>query len=424
MLRKFQHLSKFIAHLRVELLRQWLEDYLPALNGSDPDFWNDALGKKRKLTDVRQALKASLSLIPEAKDLNALAERLLALADAAGEEAWHLRRRELVEHWDEPTVAELEAGNAHERALKLYLKDEREFRRTETARFSNEWRSNRMYHAFKVPEMRAANFDDDCLDLITQKLNALLGARGNLIIEPFEQEVDDIEGGRSLFHLHVFHPGLEQSYETIVDHQIKTGSYIPANQSRYVYDPVFKVLEVFSRLKDHCDDMVETFYEVVLGKPMPVEHLPKRNYTLEILRSGQVLANIDQVDAGRIDRVDLMELRFDDPDGGAEVHRRGGRSYFASLHEQLRAKYPDTNPLDRGTPIQSAKIVIRLRKEPKERKGRTIPITISLPNRCNIRNHTSEDQRLAEKYLSRWKLILEEPADVEAAALEALVEPV
>ena len=134
MLRKFQHLSKFIAHLRVELLRQWLEDYLPALNGSDPDFWNDALGKKRKLTDVRQALKASLSLIPEAKDLNALAERLLALADAAGEEAWHLRRRELVEHWDEPTVAELEAGNAHERALKLYLKDEREFRRTETAR--------------------------------------------------------------------------------------------------------------------------------------------------------------------------------------------------------------------------------------------------------------------------------------------------
>lgn len=424
MLRKQQYLSKYISHINIELLRQWLDDYLPVLKDQDPDFWKDAQDKNRKLTDVRQVLKTALSMIPEAKSLNALAERLLALADAAGEEAWHLRRRELVEKWDESTVVELEGGNSYERALKLFLKDEMEFRRTETARFSNEWRSNRLYHAFKVPEMRDANFDDDCLDHITQKLNTMLGAKGNLIIEPFEQEVDDIEGGRTVYHLHVFHPGLEQSYETIVDHQIRTGSYIPANQSRYVYEPVFKVLEVFSRLKDHCDDMVEAFYEIVLGKRMPVEHLPKRNYTLEILRDGNVLSDIDPVDAGRVACADLMELRFDDPDGGAEVHRRGGRSRFASLHEQLRVKYPDINPLDRGTPIQSARIIIRLHKEPTERKGRTIPITISLPNRCNIRNHTSEDQRLAEKYLSRWKLILEEATDVETAALEALVEPV
>ncbi len=76
------------------------------------------------------------------------------------------------------------------------------------------------------------------------------------------------------------------------------------------------------------------------------------------------------------------------------------------LYEYADEHQGDRSPLKTGCffPTQ-AKISIRFHPENGAKRGKVLPVKISMPNGCDLRSRTDRERLIGEKYLKRWGLL-------------------
>ena len=76
------------------------------------------------------------------------------------------------------------------------------------------------------------------------------------------------------------------------------------------------------------------------------------------------------------------------------------------IWDMSRARFRETDPLASGAFVcTQAKLSIKFHPKNGSSNGRTISLTITMPNGCDLRDLTSQEQMIGEKYLRRWKLL-------------------
>ena len=63
------------------------------------------------------------------------------------------------------------------------------------------------------------------------------------------------------------------------------------------------------------------------------------------------------------------------------------------------------DPLAGGWIATQTKLTIKFHPKAGARRGRTLPLTITMPHGCNLKDQTEEEQLIGEKYLRRWGIL-------------------
>lgn len=77
------------------------------------------------------------------------------------------------------------------------------------------------------------------------------------------------------------------------------------------------------------------------------------------------------------------------------------------MHQLSREWFPSDDPLRRRPAVTHAKLAIQFLKRTGQRRGRTFPVELAVPHRCNLRDRSEHERLIGEKYLRKWGLIHE-----------------
>jgi hypothetical protein len=81
-----------------------------------------------------------------------------------------------------------------------------------------------------------------------------------------------------------------------------------------------------------------------------------------------------------------------------------------SIWDMAKDNFGEYDPLRGPYRVTQAHLVIRFKPVPGVRGPRSLPITISLPHGCDLKDRTRSEQMIGQKYFRIWNIL----RDVEA----------
>jgi hypothetical protein len=77
------------------------------------------------------------------------------------------------------------------------------------------------------------------------------------------------------------------------------------------------------------------------------------------------------------------------------------------------AQFHERNPLNGGWLITSATLAVTFQRSGSATRGKTISLTITQPNGCDLKDRTELEQMIGNKYLKTWGILVEDPILIE-----------
>lgn len=350
-----------------------------------------------------EIVRALIEAVDEMDDLavarvKADAERVAKMTDEAGQTALY----GVVD--DRARLDEL--GNSYHRALWMFLNRPAEFARAEDARFTDEHRRGRMWDGFiGTPNMELRR-DPESLAAFRQAIRERFGSN-NVHIDIYDRSRPTFEGEDcELVQVIVFREGLPDD-DLAFDER---GTLIrrprrPVFEAALTYETATGVIEVVANDRESREDMVRFMARDLLGIEFRQERLPFRSYDLSVLLRPFDFPTDpeDQIASVEVKQLRLMPLDSVGERVTLECLRRTDRTIWVMAQERFGA----TNPLPAGWVATQAKLTIRFHAVGGSRRGRTLPLTITMPHGCNLKDQTEREQMIGEKYLRAWGILRE-----------------
>ena len=169
------------------------------------------------------------------------------------------------------------------------------------------------------------------------------------------------------------------------------------------YEPETGVIEVVANDRESREDMVRFLARDLLGIEFQQERLPFRQYDLSVLLQPHDFPS-DSKDG--IAAVEVKSLRLMPIDSvGERVTLECLRKADRSIWDMARERFGGSDPLQSGWVITQAKLAIRFHPTAGSKRGRTLPLTITMPHGCNLKDQTEREQLVGERYLRRWGIL-------------------
>jgi hypothetical protein len=323
------------------------------------------------------------------------AERIMALADEPGQQALFSVVK------DHAILEALENGQA--RSAHVYLNDAVAFRRAEEVRYTDDHRRGRMWEGFVAAKLLQVRSDrsaeDELKDAIRKHFNVQ-----NVHIEVFARSRSGSNGeSHELIQATIYRDGPPDTFLEFNDGQLAARSRRPVIEASLTYEPVAGVIEVIANARETRQAFVRYFAEHLLGIKVGSDRLPLRRYDLAALKRPYQFPT-DPKDGIESVRVTCLRLM---PFGTA-----GERVTLECMHDasktvwQMAAEhFGDNDPLRHGWVVTQAKLVIKLRPTATMTRGRSLPLTISMPNGCDLKDRSEAERLIGDKYLRRWGIL-------------------
>lgn len=363
-------------------------------------------------------------LTPElAAPLDRHAQRILVLSEGRGAEVV-TEISELVR----PPEALLDFQgqlDAVGRSTWLYQHRARLFDDAESLFYADHYRNfGRMYEAFELDPDAKATFvwDDTVKQALETKLQERLDLTGRCTITHL-QVADKDRDGQLQHMIIVRHGGPLSSVAEFREDQGTRGEkyYRPLNEATLMYLPDEGILEVYSQSPGVRQEVARTFAETGLKIDLSKRPLTLKQYNFSRFLSSLELST-PHIPGFDIEQASVVEVdvRPDNP-----KHRAGLKvtidDDITAVAESLFGK---DNLFRRATSLAKVVIAVRYTQHGDNRR-RTLNITLSEPNRCNLRSNRDPVQRdLGYALLSAWEILqrVDEPsADDEATLFPALL---
>lgn len=399
-MKDMENFTRLANKVQPSLLHAWLKNFeIPAPPSDEAEIkpWRNSLQEAiYGFDNVRRA------------NIEGMAERIVVLADRAGQEAI-VSLREII-----PDIEELDAQpDAVHRSLWLFVKAPQRFAESEDSRFAIEYRmSPRLYSGFEGPAEQPIQLDQARLDVLKEKVRDTLGIQGSILIEHFVRSAfSDNDDDVSLHHITVAYNAEQNSYEHIVGNQIETTFYVPAEKVHLTYEPQSGTIEIYSSsVHSARRDLARVFADTVLQREIEGEPIQLREFDLESLASPREFPTGDEPVVGvKLQMIKFRQDGYRSDDKGKkrpidntlaiQVDRHDSRTIFDVARDEFQLS--DFSSLV----VKQVKIAIHLAKQPGQR-ARSIPVTITAPNNCSNSGLTENDRQLRDRLLESWGILV------------------
>lgn len=357
----------------------------PAVNWSAP------------LTDVVRPLVRAVDEMDEVSRARVLndAERVSAMADEAGQTALFGVAQ------DRDALDTLE--NRYARALWMFLNDPDAFRHAEEVRFTDERRRGRMWDGFiGTPDLVVPR---DAQDIEAFKLGVRQRFQSsNVHVDIFDRYRPMFEGEDcSLVQITVYREGLPDDFLEFENGDLVRRPRRPVFEAALTYEPTTGVIEVVADDRESREDLVRLLARDLLGAEFEDKRLPLRKYDLAVLQRPYAFPTdpADGIESVRVNQLRLMPL----DSVGERITIETTRQASRTIWDMTRERFGANDPLAGGWVATQAKLTIRCHPDAESKRGRTLPLSITMPHGCNLKDQTEREQMIGDKYLRRWGIL-------------------
>jgi len=356
---------------------------------------------RAQLIDLGNELKADAAV-----PLDRHAQRILTLAEGRGVEPVNRVAAKLFEqtHIDAFDAQLDDLG----RSLWLYQYEPALFDEAESLFYADHYRNfGGMYEAFELDADTTVAFvwNDSVKQALEVQIQKRLELTGRCTVTHLQVTGKDQDGKEQQQHLVIVRHGGPLS--SVAEFREADGSraeryYRPLNEATLLFSPDEGLLEVFSASPSVRQQVATCFAEVGLKIDLSVRPLTLKQYNFKrfltsLNLSTPTIAGFDVERAAVVD----VEVRPDNP-----KHRAGLKvSISDDIEEVAEALFGQDHLFKRATSM--ARIVIAVRyTQYGTKKSKTLNITLSEPNRCNLRSNRDPVQRdLGYALLTAWDVL-------------------
>jgi hypothetical protein len=324
------------------------------------------------------------------------AERVGALADDAGQTA-------LYSVIDDRTVLD-DLANGHARSLWMFLNEPIRFRHAEEVRYTDERRRGRSWDGFIGEPNLDLRRDEASIDAFKVALRERF-ASNNIHIDIFGRYRPTFDGEDcELVQIAIYREGLLDDFLAFDDGgALVRRARRPVFEAAMTYEPATGVIEVVANDRESREEMVRFMARDLLGIEFQSEKVPFRNYDLDVLLHPFSFPT-DPEDG--IESVEVKQLRLMPIDNNAErVTLECLRKADRTIWSMSADRFGPNDPLAGGWVATQAKLTIKFHPKADAKRGRTLPLTITMPHGCNLKDQTEEEQLIGEKYLRLWGIL-------------------
>lgn len=294
-----------------------------------------------------------------------------------------------------------------DRSTWMFLKEPGLFQHAEEARFTDEKRRMRSWYGFSTTPNLSINSDPHSVESFRIELKQIFSA-DHAIIDVFERKRPAMAGeSRRLIHITIYSEGRPDSALEFEKDEVVRRMRRPAIEACVTYEPATGEVEIVGSNQSRRADVAKSFVKEMLGGAIIGQALSKRKFDLNVLKSPFAFPT-DREDGIASVEVRLLRLMPIDSEGDrVTLERVGGGA--RTLWSMADSRFGAHNPLDRGWVITMVRLVVKFHPEAGARRGKTMPVTITMPHGCDLKDQTNKEQVIGEKYLRRWGLLTDEP---------------
>lgn len=343
------------------------------------------------------------------------AQRVLTLADGRGAEVLNRAADRLFD--TDKVKAFLDQLDAVGRSLWLYQNDKLLFDEAESLFYVDHYRNfGRMYEAFELDTREDLRFvwDAAVKETLEAEIQKTLDLNGRCSVTHLETTGKDQDGNDRVQHLILIRHGgpLSSVAEFLeADGSRKERYYRPLNEATLLYIPDEGVLEIFSASPAVRQQVATAFAQVGLKIDLSDRPLTLKQYDLSRFLSSFSLS-LPRIEGFDIDRAAVVEVdcRPDNP-----KHRVGLKVTIADdIEDVARSLFGQDHVFRKAASLARVVIAVRYTRD-GETKPKTLNITLSEPNRCNLRSNRDPVQRdLGYELLGAWG-VLRQVSPIDAA---------
>lgn len=325
-------------------------------------------------------------------------ERINEMADEAGQTALYgvIDDRLLLD----------DLANGHARALWVFLKKPAAFRRAEEVRYTDERRRGRYWDGFVSMPGRDLRRDETSLETFKAALRTRFASK-NVHVDIFERTRSISDGTDfEIVQITIYREGLPDDLFAFNNAGVlERRPYRPVFEAAITYEPTTGVIEVVANDRESRAELAHFLTRDLIGIEFRGEKVPLRQYDLDVLLRPHEFPT-DPEDG--IESVEVKQLRLMPIDSNSErlTLECLGKS-DRSIWSMSKERFGPHDPLIEGWIATQAKLTIRLRPKGDAKRGKSLPLTITMPHGCNLKEQTEAEQLIGEKYLRRWGILSE-----------------
>jgi hypothetical protein len=345
---------------------------------------------------VRSLLRAvdEMDDLAKARVIND-AERVTAMTDEPGQAAIY----SVAQNPDQLDTLR----NAHDRALWMFLNDEAGFRHAEEVRFTDERRRGRMWDGFIGEPNLVLQRDAASVEAFKTAIRGRFQSN-NVHVDIFDRHRPAFEGADCvLAQATVYREGRPDDFLEFVNGTLDRRAHRPVFEAAITYEPATGVIEVVANDRESREDLVRLFARDLLATEFQQERLPWRQFDLRMLRQPFAFPTDphDGIESVRVNHLRMMPIDT----VGERVTFECMRQATQTIWQMAQERFGANNPLLGGWVVTQAKLTIRFHPEAGFRRGKTLPLTITMPHGCDLKDRTERERMIGDKYLRRWGIV-------------------
>jgi hypothetical protein len=323
------------------------------------------------------------------------ADRIGAMADDSGQAALYAVTQE-------HEALDL-LPNGYARATWMLLHTPAALEHGEQVRYADDRRGGRMWDGFICQPDCIAAREGEALEAFKEAVKQHFDSR-NAEIEMCDRWRARLgQQDARLVQASVYREGRAGARKAFVGGRLDRLPDHPVIEAAITYESDTGVIEVVAREREAREALVRLFAEHLLKTAFQGERLQIRQYTLDGLRKpfGFPTDPDDNIEGVRISLLRLIPLDT----GGERVTMECMRGAQRNIWQMSQARFDQHDPLQEGYRITQARFTIKFKASPGVRGGRTLPVTISMPKGCDLKDRTERERLIGDKYLRRWNLL-------------------
>lgn len=356
---------------------------------------------RAQLFDIANDLKQDAAV-----PLDRHAHRILTLAEGRGVEPITRVAAKLFSQDDiDAFAAQLDDLG---RSLWLYQHQPLLFDEAENLFYADHYRNfGRMYEAFELDAEATVDFvwDEAVKAALEEQIQEKLELTGRCTVTHLQVDKKDAAGKEVPQHLLIVRHGGPLS--SVAEYQESDGSrqeryYRPLNEATLLFSPAEGVIEVFSASPSVRQQVASCFAETGLKLDLSGKPLTLKQYNL-----GRFLDSL-RLTPPSVDGFDIEHVAVVEVDARPDNYKhRAGLKVTADddIEEVAEALFGKDHIFSRAACISRVVISVRYTQHGSD-KTKTLNITLSEPNRCNLRSNRDPVQRdLGYALLTAWGIL-------------------
>jgi hypothetical protein len=226
----------------------------------------------------------------------------------------------------------------------------------------------------------------------------------NVHVDVFDREKKGFKGETfRIVQATIYRDGLPNDVAEFEEGLLSWRPRKPVYEAAVTYEPESGSVEVVANDRQSHGYLARTFAQEFLGAECGDKELPLREYSLDVLLRPYAFPT-DPEDG--IESVKLTELRVMPLDTeGERLTLECSRQNANTIWNMTATRFGRNDPLASGWIATKAKLVIRFHPSAESRRGKVLPLTVTMPHGCDLKDRTTVENMVGQKYLERWQLV-------------------